>query len=1043
MTLSKHHIRNLAAGALAFGLTALATAAAAAPFDGFNEHFNLGRSAATGAVCEAKRSFEDPLVRSGARVWNVTCRGWSQRLGAIYVFKGLQAGRLASSWRTALDGRADCEASAAATRGVGGALKCSTKSDKLDYVAFTAPGSAAEGRAAIADLLASGLRYVSGRTPEPDAIAEQSSDVALVAGSHVVALGVDSTRSTSLESRFQEAYARGQDWQFGVAETSFGDLATTTVSNGAGDRHAEALYNLALNVSNKGRFAEADGYFRQADALAASNGSPELADVALNYKAAHARNEGRYEDAIYYALTAYKDRLSGQKAAVVRDDTGAVDITEVGGRDAVAHVTPAEREQVRQAQALEIYATSLEALGRADEARKALTMADYILVQPLTLTQVGAPVQPLADASPWLATRVEADRLRMSRGTDEAADAIRRFRQSVDAFGRKFPGSLPLAGFLVELAGAEASLAQAPGAAPNLAMEDTALSDYEAGFEIFRAQRGSIEQSADLVRPYFDILLSRIEKSPTTDSDYAARFFTASQTLITQSSAEAAKRQAARTQAGDQKAAALDRALESTGRALDVNTAAIRDLQQRGVYQGDEKLRLDAQRASLEHDSQTLEDQLLQADPHFTSALSKVVKLSALQKQLRPGEVYAKVFVLAGRGYGVLVSQDSATPYAIDLTRKEAQDMVEALRKPIDHPRLLDDGRKSPGRFDVALSHRLFQKLFGPVQGKVLAASHIIYEPDANLIGAPIAALAVDDASVDAMAANLERARHSTQVLNYAGVNWLGAHASTSTALSPSAFVQARLADNSKATHAFMGFGDPVISQDPRAFADVRAPGFGAASARDFCASIRADLFRMHAIPETADEVKAIAASLGQGADSYALGPDFTDTGVMRRGDAGGDLARYKILYFTTHGILPQAGCLDSALLTSLGDGSSDALLDVKKIPNLVLDADLVVLSACDTGRGANGDGGEALGGLVSTFVEAGARNVVVSNWAVDASAAKKLMIAMFAEKGVSQADALARAERTMMASPDQFSHPYFWAPFMVVGDGARDMPAI
>ncbi len=162
----------------------------------------------------------------------------------------------------------------------------------------------------------------------------------------------------------------------------------------------------------------------------------------------------------------------------------------------------------------------------------------------------------------------------------------------------------------------------------------------------------------------------------------------------------------------------------------------------------------------------------------------------------------------------------------------------------------------------------------------------------------------------------------------------------------------------------------------------------------------------------------------------------------MRLGTTDRALSRYRVIYFATHGILPPPnGCLQSALVTSLAGDGGDGLIDVSEIPQLSLDADMVVLSACDTGRGSGG-GGEALGGLVETFVQAGARNVVVSNWSVDTVATERLMTSMFATKGVSQADALAAAERALMASPDQYSHPFYWAAFTVVGDGARSMPA-
>src|ERR1017187_3348463 len=98
------------------GLTlVLATAAspgAAAPahgkrFDGFNPHFNLGQ-AANGAVCEATRGFDGPLVDQGGRVWKVTCRGWSNTLGNLYLFPASKARSAEAAWRKQLAARTDC-----------------------------------------------------------------------------------------------------------------------------------------------------------------------------------------------------------------------------------------------------------------------------------------------------------------------------------------------------------------------------------------------------------------------------------------------------------------------------------------------------------------------------------------------------------------------------------------------------------------------------------------------------------------------------------------------------------------------------------------------------------------------------------------------------------------------------------------------------------------------------------------------------------------------------------------------------------------------
>ncbi len=1047
-------IARLLGGLAVVGLTAAALPVHAAGFNGFNDRFNLGRSAASGAVCEAKRGFDDPLISQGVRVWNVTCRGWSHSLGKLYQLPASKVEAARTAWRAALAAQANCDFAGASTATPGVAsfkpIACKTKAAGLDYVAFV-PGSklrpvAAQGMAPIADLLAAGLKFMVGATPEPQAVAEQGADVGQVAAVHVDALSLAGETAQSTERRRRQAYSSGQDWQFSDAEAVFAALAgqSSDPSVSAASR-AEALYNFALNVSNKGRFAEADVYFAQAKALAQEAGpDASLKGLGLNYRAAHARNQTHYEDAVRMADEAIAARNAAVTLApVVRAPGGAIEITEVGGIDATDLISASQREKLRDAQALEIKATSLESLGRKEEARAAIALAIGQMTNRLTLSGGSGASHLLGEATPWLNTQIRADALRLDAGTERADEAERQFRIAVNAFARKYPNSLPLAGFLVELAREEATTAGATVAlAPT--HDDQALADYETAFEIFRNQRGSLEASADLVRTYFDILLRRVGANPTGDAKDVARFFNAAQTLVSQSSAEAAKRQAAHTLAGGAKAAGLARALEDTGRSLEAKTAELRDLQQRDAYRGEAKTRIDSELKSLVVESDTLESQLLQADPHYASLLRKAVDLTDLQKTLQPGEVYVKVFVLAGRGYGIFISPTEATPYAIDLSREQAQAMVTAFRRPIDSPRTLSDGHKSPLKFDVALAHQVFLKIFGPVQSGVLAAKQVIYEPDASLIGAPIAAFVTDEASVDVMKANLEKARNSDQPLSYVGVAWLGRHVTTSTALSAKAFVQARHAALSKATKPFFGFGDPQITDNPRAFADVRPTGLASASASAFCNDVRASLMRLSPLPDTVREIKSVAESLGQGDDSYALGPAFTDADIERRGGAGGDLANYKVLYFATHGILPQPnGCMQSALLTSLGDAGGDGLLDEKKIPQLNLDADMIVLSACDTGRHGDNSGGEALGGLVSTFVEAGARNVVVSNWEVDTRSSMRLMQDMFAHKLSGQADALAAAERSMMASPDQYSHPYFWAPFVVVGDGARPMPAV
>jgi CHAT domain-containing protein len=169
------------------------------------------------------------------------------------------------------------------------------------------------------------------------------------------------------------------------------------------------------------------------------------------------------------------------------------------------------------------------------------------------------------------------------------------------------------------------------------------------------------------------------------------------------------------------------------------------------------------------------------------------------------------------------------------------------------------------------------------------------------------------------------------------------------------------------------------------------------------------------------------------------------------------DLADYRIVHFATHGFVtaPRPECpARPALLTSFGGGDSDGLLSFKEIYDLKLNADLVILSACDTAgeaskaatleAGVTTGGGSALDGLVRAFIGAGGRSVIASHWPApdDFNATEKLITGLF-EKGVGQplAVALRDAQRPLMDDATT-SHPYYWSDFAIIGDGAQQMLA-
>jgi CHAT domain-containing protein len=215
------------------------------------------------------------------------------------------------------------------------------------------------------------------------------------------------------------------------------------------------------------------------------------------------------------------------------------------------------------------------------------------------------------------------------------------------------------------------------------------------------------------------------------------------------------------------------------------------------------------------------------------------------------------------------------------------------------------------------------------------------------------------------------------------------------------------------------------------------------------------DLRTLPELPQTARMIRSIAASLGAESDfSLRLGTRASRKEVLEL-SASGALRRFRILCFATHGLtareLRTHGVNEPALLLSspgwiaaLDSGNVEAirasLLTMQDAMSLRLDADLVMLTACNTAASDGEQHSDALTGLAASFIQAGARSVLVSYWAADAEATEVFVEHLFsaANRMLPRAEAIRRA---MLATRDEaggrFSKPAFWCAFVLVGDGA------
>ena len=158
-------------------------------------------------------------------------------------------------------------------------------------------------------------------------------------------------------------------------------------------------------------------------------------------------------------------------------------------------------------------------------------------------------------------------------------------------------------------------------------------------------------------------------------------------------------------------------------------------------------------------------------------------------------------------------------------------------------------------------------------------------------------------------------------------------------------------------------------------------------------------------------------------------------------------LTNYRVIAFATHGLVggEVAGLSEPALVLT-PSAADDGLLTASEVMQLRLDADWVILSACNTASG-EGAGGSSFGGLASAFIHAGARALLVSHWPVRDDVAARLTVRAIAigkeNPAISRAEALQRAMREIRDDPshdtdsDTWAHPNAWAPFTLIGDAS------
>ena len=834
---------------------------------------------------------------------------------------------------------------------------------------------------------------------------------------------VEGTRAIIFEARgqFREAeaaYAKAREWKLAWIPDAKTLVHTSPESQIRGAADGDLL-SVGRMKAKQGRLAEAEVDTRsalQSRLKALGKYNPQttgyiksLANILIE--------EGRYEEAEKLTRTA----LEINRTLNIGDDTqtGAQTLSQLGAiltferklTDAAAVYAELDKAMAKwepkRREVLELNGSRINAMFASGQTQAGLAAAQALLKREIA--RVGESHFDAASARGILAAGL------MRAGRD--ADAIREFK-----------AALPIL----------------------LAASRENADDDDATVVAGRSQR-----LQGIVEAYIRLLA----KTQAASGDVAAETFSLADSIRGRSVQQALTASGARASIKDPALAELVRSEQDLGKQVSAQLGLLNNILALPSTERDEKgvKAVNASIDKLRSDRQKARAEINKRFPSYADLVDpKPPSVDQIKATLVEGEAMLSFYFGRDASFVWAVPKTGAVAFAaIQATSGEIESKVRKLREALE-PQAAMISDIPP--FDLKLGYELYSLLLKPVEAGWKQSKSLIVVTNGALGLLPLSLLPTAPAQIDP--------NDDPLFSSYRAVPWLARNYAVTMVPSSAALRTLRqLPPGKPGRGELMAFGDPLFSAEQAAEAEkadtpIKLADAGTVTTRGMPLKRRsspklegvdsAELAMLPRLPDTADELKSIALALqADPSKVLKLGKDANEDAVKTM-----DLSGFKVLAFATHGLVPGElnGLTQPALALSapaVAGIGGDGLLTMEEILALKLDADWVVLSACNTGAGS-GAGAEAASGLGRAFFYAGTRALLVTNWSVHSQSARELVTDLFKRQAddprLTRGEALRQAMMALADGPGYvgadgktefaYAHPLFWAPYSIIGDG-------